>query len=115
MKREFVSYTPSELNASNAQNLLFEMAARCLAYGDRIIIEQGVNRGDQYLMVDFAPTDNSNAECEYDGEHVCWISSLSDTNEGKYFGSYSNYVEALADVAHIMLTDGFTEVYVESS
>lgn len=112
MKREFVSYTAKDLNAGNAQNLLIEMAARCLAFGRRIIVNQD-EQGDKYIMVDFAPTDDSNAECEYDGEHVCWISSVDHEKEGQYFGGYDNYVEALDKVASIMFMDGFTKAYVE--
>ena len=88
--------------------------ARCLAYGDRIIIEQGEQRGDKYIMVDFSPTDNSNAEYEYDGSHVCCISSCDGEKQGKYFSEHVNYFDALNLLSRIIREDGFTEMYVET-
>lgn len=111
--KEFIKYTEQRFDLDNAQNLLFEMAAVAMAYGNRIIVEQDEEYGEKYIMVDFAPTDDSNAECEYDGEHVCWISSVDHEKEGKYFGGYDNYVEALDKVTSIMFMDGFTKAYVE--
>ena len=110
--KEFVKYTPQELNDGNIHNIVFEMAARCLAHGLRIIIEQGEEGGEKYVMVDFAPTDNSNSECEYDGEHVCWISSVFHDDEGDYCSSHATYAEAVEEVVRI-LGEGFTEVYTE--
>ena len=112
--KEFVTYTKNELNADNAQNLLFEMASACLAYGNRIIVEQGEERGEKYIMVDFAPSDNSNHECEYDGQHVCWITSVFHDDEGDYFSQHVNYFDALNEVARILREDGFTEIYTET-
>ena len=112
--KEFVTYTPNELNADNAQNLLFEMTSLCLAYGNRIIVEQGEERGEKYIMVDFAPTDNSNSECEYDGQHVCWITSCDGDDEGKYYSKHVNYFDALNEVARILREDGLTEIYTET-
>lgn len=114
MKKQYVTYTPNEVNSDNVQNILIEMLARCLACGDRIIIEQSTKRGEKYLMVDFMPTDNSNAEYEYDGLHVCQISSIEDMDEGKYYSEHTNYVDALNEVARIIHEDGFTEMYVET-
>lgn len=116
MKTQYVSYTPNEINSDNAQNILIEMLARCLAFGDRIIIEQGEKHGDKYIMVDFMPTDGSEnpGGYEYDGLHVCYISSCDGEDEGKYFSEHTNYVDALNEVARIIREDGFTEIYVES-
>lgn len=110
--KEFVMYTPQELNEGNIRNIVFEMVAVCLAHGNRIIIEQEVEHGEKYVMVDFAPTDNSNSECEYDGEHVCWISSVDHDDEGKYYSNHTTYAEAVEEVVRI-LGEGFTEVYTE--
>jgi hypothetical protein len=120
--KEFIKYTQSDFfaNAYNefvpeqAQNLLFEMAASCIANGDRIIIELDDDRGSEYIMVDFAPTDNSNSECEYDGQHVCWISSVWHDDEGNYNGSYATYFDAIKEVARILRSTYFSEIYVES-
>ena len=116
MKKQYVTYTPNEVNSDNAQNVLIEMLARCLAGGDRIIIEQSTKRGEKYLMVDFMPTDGScnPGGYEYDGLHVCQISSVEDMDEGKYYSEHTNYVDALNEVARIIREDGFTEMYVES-
>ena len=114
--KEFIKYTPEGLNADNAQNLLFEMAASCLANGDRIIVEQGEERGEKYIMVDFMPTDYSTnpGGYEFDGTHVCQISSVFHDDEGDYFSEHVNYFDALNEVARIIREDGFTEIYVES-
>lgn len=119
MNKQYVSYTPNEIDSDNAQNILVEMMARCLACGDRIIIEQAEKKGQKYIMVDFSPTDNSNHEYDYDGQHVCQISSVdtidgNDYDEGKYYSNHTNYVDALNEVARIIREDGFTEMYVES-
>lgn len=120
--KEFIKYTQSDFFANaydefmpeQAQNLLFEMAASCLANGDRIIIELGEERGEEYIMVDFTPTDNSNSECDYDGQHVCWISSVWHDDEGNYNGSYTNYFDAIKEVVRILNSTYFSEIYVES-
>lgn len=112
--KEFIKYTEQRFDLGNAQNLLFEMAARCLAFGHRIIVEQDEEYGEKYIMLDFAPTDNSNLEHEYDGQHVARITSCEDGDEGKYFGEFTNYVDALDELARIMRCDGFYSVYVES-
>ena len=120
--KEFIKYTQSDFfaNASNefepaqAQNLVFEMAASCLANGDRIIIELSDEPGEEYIMVDFAPTDNSNSECEYDGQHVCWISSVWHDDEGNYSGEFTNYFDAIKEVVRILNSTYFSQIYVES-
>ena len=114
MKKEFVSYMRKDVNADNALNILAEMMARCLAYGNRIIIEQAPMFGKKYIMVDFSPTDNSNPEYEYDGSHVCCITSVENDNEGKYFSEHVNYFDALNEVARIIREDGFIEMYIET-
>ena len=114
MKHQYVTYTQSEVNSDNVQNILVEMMARCLACGDRIIIEQAEKHGEKYIMVDFMPTDNSNREYEYDGQHVCAISSCDGDDEGKYFSEYVNYFDALNEVARIIREDGFIEMYIET-
>lgn len=114
--KEFIKYTANDFDAANAQNLLFEMAASCLANGDRIIIEQGEERGEKYIMVDFMPTDGSTNRggYEFDGEHVCQISSVFHDDEGDYFSEHTDYFDALNEVARILRTDYFSEIYVES-
>lgn len=112
--KEFIKYTEQRFDADNAQNLLFEMAAVAMAHGNRVIVEQGKEYGEKYIMLDFAPTDNSNNEYEYDGQHVARITSVHHEEEGKYFGEFTNYVDALNELARIMRCDGFTVVYVES-
>ena len=114
MKKEFVSYGRKDVNGDNVQNILFEMTARCLAYGDRIIIEQAPIFGKKYIMVDFSPTDNSNPEYEYDGRHICCITSVNSDDEGKYFSEHVNYFDALNEVARIIREDGFVEMYIET-
>lgn len=114
MKKEFVSYMRKDVNADNALNILVEMMARCLAYGNRIIIEQAPIFGRKYIMVDFSPTDNSNPEYEYDGSHVCCITSVNYDDEGKYFSEHINYFDALNEVARIIREDGFIEMYIET-
>ena len=111
--KEFIKYSQKEFDFENAENVLFEMAASCLANGDRIIIELSEERGEEYIMVDFAPTDNSNSECEYDGQHVCWISSVWHDDEGNYDGSYATYFDAIKEVARILRSTYFSEIYVE--
>ena len=114
MKKQYVTYTSEQVNSDNAQNILVEMTARCLACADRIIIEQGAKNGEKYIMVDFMPTDNSNIEYDYDGQHVCQISSVDGEDEGKYYSEHVNYFDALNEVARIIREDGFREMYVES-
>jgi hypothetical protein len=114
MKNQFVTYTTEEINCDNVMNILTEMMARCLSDGNRIIIEQGGKDGEKYIMVDFSPSDNSNNECEYDGQHVCYISSVDFDNEGKYYNQHTNYFEALEEIGSIIINDGFTKMYVET-
>mgnify|MGYP007056167064 CR=1 FL=1 len=114
MKREFVSYLRKDVDNDNVLNILAEMMARCLAYGDRIIIEQAPIFGRKYIMVDFSPTDNSNPECEYDGKHVCCITSVENDDEGNCFSEHVNYFDALNEVARIIREDGFIEMYIET-
>lgn len=116
MKQQYVTYTSEQVNSDNAQNILVEMTARCLAGGDRIIIEQGATNGDKYIMVDFMPTDGdcNRGGYEYDGQHVCYISSVDGEDEGKYNSEHVNYFDALNEVARILREDGFREMYVES-
>ena len=116
MKKEFVSYMRKDINADNALNILAEMMARCLAYGDRIIIEQAPTFGKKYIMVDFMPTDGTcnSGGYEYDGQHVCCISSCDGNNEGKYFSEHVNYFDALNEVARIICEDGFIQMYIET-
>ena len=116
MKHHYVTYTQSEVNSDNVQNILVEMMARCLVGGDRIIIEQAEKHGEKYIMVDFMPTDGTcnPGGYEYDGQHVCAISSCDGDDEGKYYSEHVNYFDALNEVARIIREDGFTEMYVES-
>ena len=81
MKNHFIRYKQSDFKDENYQNKVFEMVAVCVADGTRIIIEQEATKGNRYIMIDFAPTDNSNSEYEYDGKHVCSITSIDNENE----------------------------------
>jgi hypothetical protein len=90
MKNHFISYDKVEFDGDNNQNILFEMMALCISDGTRIIIEQNAKRGTRYIMVDFAPTYNSNSECEYDGQYVCWITSVDGDDEGSVYEKFTN-------------------------
>ena len=114
MKKDFVSYMSKDVNSDNVQNILFELAARCLANGTRIIVEQDPTFGKEYIMVDFSPSDNSNGEFPYDGQHVCLITSCKGGDEGRYYSAHVNYIDALNEVARIILADGFIQMYIET-
>lgn len=111
--KEFAKYTREQIDSDNAQNIVLELAARAMANGNRIIIEQK-ERGEKYIMVDFMPTDNSNREYEYDGLHVCMISSVDGDDEGKFYSEHSNYFDAINEVCRILRENEWNEIYTES-
>ena len=115
--KEFVKYTREQIDSDSAQNIVLELAARAMAHGNRIIIEQDEKPGEKYLMVDFMPTDNSNREYEYDGLHVCQISSVdndSETGEGEFFSEHRNYIDAISEVCRILRVNEWHTIYTES-
>ena len=116
MKREFVIYDKEYITkqGDNVQNIVFEMVTRCVNNGTRIIIEKKDQRGQAYIMVDFAPTDNSNSECEYDGQHVCWVSSVDKDNEGDVNESFTNYLDACRWLADYVRNNDFDTIYNET-
>lgn len=116
MKDLFVSYTKHDIKeqGDNVQNITFELMARCISGGIRIIIEQDTKRGRRYIMVDFAPTDNSNSECEYDGQHVCWITSADGDDEGSVYEKFTNYIEAVLWLSAFIRQGDFQEIYIET-
>ena len=115
--KEYVKYTREQIDSDSAQNIVLELAARAMAHGNRIIIEQDEKPGEKYLMVDFMPTDNSNLEYEYDGLHVCQISSVdndSETGEGEFFSEHRNYIDAINEVCRILRENEWHTIYTES-
>ena len=114
MKNHFASHIKTDFNGDNNQNILFEMMAICISDGTRIIIEQNAKRGTRYIMVDFAPTDNSNSECEYDGQHVCWITSADGDDEGSVYEKFTNYQDACRWLADFIRQGDFQEIYIET-
>ena len=115
--KEYVKYTREQIDSASAQNIVLELAARAMAHGNRIIIEQDEKPGEKYLMVDFMPTDNSNREYEYDGLHVCQISSVdndSETGEGEFFSEHRNYIDAINEVCRILRENEWHTIYTES-
>ena len=102
MKNHFASHIKTDFNGDNNQNILFEMMAICISDGTRII------------MVDFAPTDNSNSECEYDGQHVCWITSADGDDEGSVYEKFTNYQDACRWLADFIRQGDFQEIYIET-
>lgn len=115
--KEYVKYTREQIDSDSAQNIVLELAARAMAHGNRIIIEQDEKPGEKYLMVDFMPTDNSNREYEYDGLHVCQISSVdndSETGEGEFFSEHRNYIDAINEVCRILRENEWHTIYTES-
>ena len=113
---EFVKYTHKGFDFENAENTVFEMVARCLAHGNRIIIELSDNPGEEYIMVDFMPTDGTcnRGGYEYDGHHVCYLSSVWHDDEGNYNGEFTNYFDAIKEVVRILNSTYFSQIYVES-
>lgn len=114
MKKHFASYIKTDFNGDNNQNILFEMMALCISDGTRIIIEQNAKRGSRYIMVDLSPTDNSNSELEYDGQHVCWITSVDGDNEGSVYEKFTNYLDACRWLADFTRHGDFQEIYIET-
>ena len=116
MKNLFVSYTKHDIKqyGDNVQNITFELMTRCISEGVRIIIEQNAKRGSKYLMVDFSPTDNSNSEFEYDGEHVCIVTSIDGDSEGSIYENFSNYLDACRWLSDFLLNGSYQELYIET-
>lgn len=116
--KEFVSYTPAQIDSDNSQNIVLELAARAMVNGDRIIIEQSETPGDKYLMVDFCPSDGSNREWpEDENGHVCDITSVdnnSETGEGEFFSHHRNYIDAINEVCRILRENEWHTIYTES-
>ena len=114
MKNHFVSYDKVEFNGDNNENILFEIMAICISDGTRIIIDQEAKRGRRYIMVDFAPTDSSNSEFKYDGQHVCWITSVDGDDEGDVYEKFTNYMAACRWLADFTRQGDFQEIYIET-
>ena len=116
MKNIFVSYTKHDIKeqGDNIQNITFELMARCICGGIRIIIEQNAKRGRRYIMVDFSPTDNSNSECPFDGQHVCWITSADGDNEGSIYETFRNYLDACRWLSNFLMVGDYQELYIET-
>ena len=114
MKNHFIRYKQSDFSDDNIQNKVFEMVAVCVADGTRLIIEQEEIRGERYIMVDFSPTDNSNSEYEYDGQHVCSITSIDNENEGETSQEFVNYFDAAFWISSFVSMGYFSEIYIET-
>ena len=115
MKNHFVSHIKTDFDGENNQNILFEMMAICISDGTRIIIEQNATHGEKYLMVDFMTTDNSNpGGYEYDGLHVCQITSVDGEDEGGVYEQFTNYLDACRWLADFTRQGDFHEIYIET-
>ena len=116
MKNQFVSYTRQQIAnlGDQHQNIAFEMMARCISDGTRIIIEQGEMDGDKYLMVDFCPTDKSNPECETSGNQVCFVTSADGEDCGDIDEEFTNYIDACKWLANFLEFDDYTKAYIET-
>lgn len=116
MKRDFISYDKEYITkqGDNVQNIMFELVTRCISNGSRIIIEQKAQRGQAYIMVDFAPTDNSNSECPYDGQHVCFVTSVDNDDEGDVDESFTNYLDACRWLTDYVTNNDFHLMYNET-
>ena len=116
MKNLFVSYTKHDIKeqGDNVQNITFELMTRCISEGVRIIIEQNAKRGSKYLMVDFSPTDNSNSEFEYDGQHVCSVTSVDGMDEGSVYENFRNYLDACRWLSNFLMVGDYQELYIET-
>ena len=114
MKNHFVSYDKVEFDGDNNQNILFEMMAICISDGTRIIIEQNAKRGSRYLMVDFAPTDNSNKNFITSDGTVVSITSVDGDDEGDICEDFTNYMDACIWMADFTRQGDFQEIYIET-
>lgn len=116
--KEFVRYNEPQIDNGNRQNIVFELAARAIVNGDRIIIEQDKTYGQKYLMVDFCPSDGSNGEWpESDDGSVCMITSVdndSETGEGEFYSTHRNYIDGINEVCRILRENRWTVIYTES-
>ncbi len=112
--KEFVEYTREQIDSDNAQNVVLELAARAMVNGDRIIIEQNQKKGEKYLMVDFCPTDGSNEEWRVEDNTVCCITSVDDNNEGEFFSTHTNYIDAINEVCRILRENEWHTIYTET-
>ena len=116
MRRKFIIYNKEYMtkHAGDVENIIFELVVRCVDNGTRIIIEQKAKKDLAYIMVDFAPTDNSNSEYEYDGRHVCFVSSINNDNEGDICESFANYLDACRWLADYVKSHDFATMYNET-
>lgn len=115
--KEFITYTPAQVDADNAQNIVLELAARAMAYRNRIIIEQDSKPGEKYVMVDFNPSDGSYGEYNWVGNGVLGITSVdnsSETGEGKFFSTHTNYFDGINEVCRILRENEWHTIYTES-
>lgn len=114
---EYKHYSREQVNSDNAQNIVLELAARAMAHGNRIIIEQNPERGKKYIMVDFNPTDGSMKDEWVSSFYVMAITSVdedSETGEGEFFDEFRNYVDGINEVCRILRQNEWSEMYTES-
>lgn len=116
MKKQFVTYTQDQLSqmGDGVQNVTFELMARCINDGTRLIVEQGRIYGQKYLMVDFSPTDKSNKNFITDDNTVCSITSVEGDNEGDVSEDFSNYMDACRWLSDFFSGDNYGVVYTET-
>ena len=116
MKKQFATYAQDYLSqiGDDVQNIVFELMARCINDGTRLIIEQGATYGQKYLMVDFSPTDKSNTNFITDNGSVCCVSSVKDNEEGDTFKDFRNYMDACRWLSDFLRGDDYGVIYTES-
>lgn len=116
MKTLFVNYTEEYLTqqGDNLQNIVFEMMARCICNGTRIIIEQGKTYGEKYMMVDFAPTDGSNTNFITSDNTVVSITSVDHDDEGDICEDFTNYMDACRWLSGWLREGNYGRAYIET-
>lgn len=119
MKKLFVNYTEDYLSqqGDNLENIVFEMMARCIYNGTRIIIEQGRTYGEKYLMVDFAPTDGSNTNFITSDNTIVSITSVDQDDvdcEGDICEDFTNYMDACRWLSTWLREGNYGCAYIET-
>ena len=117
MKNHFASYIKTDFDGDSSafvvdlEDFIRESGVDYWIFGHT---HWNAKRGTRYIMVDLAPTDNSNSECEYDGQHVCWITSVDGDDEGSVYEKFTNYMDACRWLADFIRQGDFQEIYIET-